>query len=561
MYYDFSSLKVNVFGSNYFLLILTNQLYSILISIGKETRIGKIAMSIASASSRPSRRIKTGSNKNVREAYLQYVKNNNNFTMIPKARSISNLANYEPSVTSSSSYLEDQYSLVKQILNATSALEKLENPSRDSSRGKAFGAPAYKSQEEYYEEVMGLKRKLKNMEENETILKAKLEHYETELNKKVHEFEAMFNSQSDINDGVKPVSNSKTTARQISSLKIKIFKLELEFKKKENELFKLQSDLKTTNNRELRIINENLKQEILRLNECLISSNASSQMLINTRLRQDTPIDTDPKTIRDVEEQMKSEYEHQLTILKDLNAKLKLDNDKLNKELSAAHKLDKGPVHDHILKKQIENLSEAQRHYKKLCNEKDKQLEKLKEKLDILKGKTKNSHKSDGTSFKSNEDLDDDDQLLSKFDKKIETLNADAVGTIQNVLRAHSQRINFIESLKKSPKNESPSSSRPSSATKLDDSKLLNSLEKKLELSNAVKTIQSVSRAHTQRLNFIENKTETSATTMHNSASTLPQNRRSKSPANRELSSFGQEQRSSSRQSSHMNEDDYIYVD
>ena len=234
-------------------------------------------MSVKSASIRstPTRKRRTSSRKNIREAYIDYVKQNSS---LKKSQSISNLDNCDvKATTSSSNYLEDQYSLVKRILNASTALEKLEKSARGvninngdikSSRSVTSGTPLYKTQEEYYDEVMMLKKKLKHLEKNETITKAKLDYYENELTKKYQEIEVLLDSKS----GDK-FASLKSDYRQTVSLKKKIHKLEMKLREKDSKLQKLESDLKTTDIRELRITNEIMKQEIQRLNECLIKGN------------------------------------------------------------------------------------------------------------------------------------------------------------------------------------------------------------------------------------------------------------------------------------------------
>ena len=186
-------------------------------------------MSTTNSSVISNRKPRTSSRKNIREAYIDYVKNSNG---LKKTQSISNLdADAKTSTTSSSNYLDNQYSLVKRILTATSALEKLKKSARDgnndnkSSRSTVSGTPLYKTQDEYYEEVMSLKKKLKSLEKNETIMKAKMEYYESELGKKYQEIEELLDSKS----GEK-FASLKSDYRQTIGLKKKMHKLEMQLK-------------------------------------------------------------------------------------------------------------------------------------------------------------------------------------------------------------------------------------------------------------------------------------------------------------------------------------------
>jgi ethanolamine ammonia-lyase large subunit len=80
---------------------------------------------------------------------------------IPKKKGISNLTSEEIK-NNGNTYLEKEFSLVQRIISDTKELKninKLNNMSKsDLAMLSRQLMPNYKSQEEYYEEVMGLKK-------------------------------------------------------------------------------------------------------------------------------------------------------------------------------------------------------------------------------------------------------------------------------------------------------------------------------------------------------------------------------------------------------------------
>ena len=102
---------------------------------------------------------KSKKRKNIRNLYIKSVLENKSV----KGGLIrsKNLTNLDDSILnkSSSSYLTNEYNLVKKILNATKALEKLKNNNTNEFMART-SAPKYKTQEEYYEEILELKKVL-----------------------------------------------------------------------------------------------------------------------------------------------------------------------------------------------------------------------------------------------------------------------------------------------------------------------------------------------------------------------------------------------------------------
>jgi hypothetical protein len=113
--------------------------------------------------------------KNIRQIYLKSVTthNRNSKGSLIRTKNATNLENNgQPLINKgSSSYLTNEYNLVKKILNATKALERLKTSSTTISAASTSNTdqnhrnefmtrttPKYKTQEEYYEEILDLKK-------------------------------------------------------------------------------------------------------------------------------------------------------------------------------------------------------------------------------------------------------------------------------------------------------------------------------------------------------------------------------------------------------------------
>lgn len=374
-------------------------------------------MSVKSSSVRSTstRKPRNSSRKNIREAYIDYVKTTNG---LKKSQSISNLENCDiTATTSSSNYLANQYSLVKRILNASTALEKLKISARGdgndmkSSRSVNSGTPLYKTQEEYYDEIIILKKKLKSIEKNEAVTKAKLDYYENELTKKYQEIEALLDSKS----GENGFSSLKYDYRQTISLKKKMHKLEVKLRQKDNELQKLESDLKSTDKKEMKKANDIMRDEIQRLNKCL-SDSGNYENLIKEQ---------------------------------DINrSSLFLNSNNYNKENNKSGT----DIEFKALKDENQRLTER---IQKLLNEN----EKFKSEIEHLKRETKqhnrsisSSSSSSSSSAKNSKSSSIKDSLISvisgpikrKPSPSVKDSNYDlAVDILQSVFRGHAERLKF----------------------------------------------------------------------------------------------------------------------
>lgn len=194
-----------------------------------------------------------------------------------KTKNISHIAKNPETSKASSNYLENEYSLVKKILTATKALEKLKTDGSKATSSvtvksdvnaaatrASVSAFRNKTQEEYYAEVLELKKTLKLVQKNETIAKSKLEYYENELNKKEQEILSLLDYKKEESSVSSRsfVGDKAADSLEAINLKIKAYKLEFSLKRKEAELNRMKADMKVTNVKELKAQNERLRLEL-----------------------------------------------------------------------------------------------------------------------------------------------------------------------------------------------------------------------------------------------------------------------------------------------------------
>lgn len=127
------------------------------------------------------------------------------------------------------------------------------------------GTPAYKSQEEYYDQILEYKRQAAAMNQEASNLKAKIRRLEEDNLKKEKEIDGLLNPQKSEELRRTLADKRPDSGAVIHSLKQKILKLETQMREKESSYIKLQSDLKTTKVEEMRQQMEVFYQEIVRL--------------------------------------------------------------------------------------------------------------------------------------------------------------------------------------------------------------------------------------------------------------------------------------------------------
>lgn len=378
------------------------------------------------------RKINNTRKDNLREAYLNYVKNQQNK---PNKLSISNIDLDSSTGGTSSQYLENEYSLVKKILTATRELENLKlntnEPKAQISSSSLTSNFVYKTQDEYYQEILDLKKIINNLERNEQLTKAKLDYYENELSKKNLELENLIDNKLGATDtlNLSKLDNGTNSAATILSLKKKLYRLENQLKRKENELKKLEQDLKTTDSKELRVANNLLKQEVIRLNETLKNSvqNIAKELTTN----------------RNFEE---------LKALQEMNLRLTDENKILKAQLFKASSSSVTSINDskelslrdnHIIK-----LKNDIDFYKRELHSKDSLIRRLKEEIDNLKDGRTSSRLSQQQQHYRKSPSNIQDALIKAIDKNIQQQDTTtSINIVHSVFKGHAERVKYLNEM------------------------------------------------------------------------------------------------------------------
>ncbi|ROT63402.1 putative IQ domain-containing protein E isoform X1, partial [Penaeus vannamei] len=121
------------------------------------------------------------------------------------------------------------------------------------------GKPAYKSQEEQYQEIQELRRHLGELREENSGLKTRTRRLEEDLIRRDRQIEQLMDPAK--NDEARRKLTDKG-ASLVSSLKLRVSRLESTLKDKEAELAKLQASAKATALNELKIEAETYYQEV-----------------------------------------------------------------------------------------------------------------------------------------------------------------------------------------------------------------------------------------------------------------------------------------------------------
>ena len=201
----------------------------------------------------------------------------------------------------------------------------------------ASGKPAYKSQEDYYDEIMELRQVIKEMKADNGVLKTKLQRITQENVLKDRQIKDFLNPNKQPAEIRRTLTDKNAdSSAVVSSLKQKLHLMERNVKDKENELRKLKSDLKSTNIDELRIEMETYYEETRRLQTVLSSVYSQvpgTRNMPDTRYnasRSSSRINTPP---RDGLDRVDND---QLEVILDENRRLKSENQSLKKDLLCA---------------------------------------------------------------------------------------------------------------------------------------------------------------------------------------------------------------------------------
>ncbi|KAL8593279.1 hypothetical protein ACOMHN_009932 [Nucella lapillus] len=134
------------------------------------------------------------------------------------------------------------------------------------------GRPAYKSPEEYYDEVLELRKQIAALNHDSATMKTKVRRLEEDNMKKEKEIESLLDPGKSEEIRRTLGDRKPDSGAVIYSLKQKILKLEVQLRDRESAYNKLQADMKVTKVEELKIQMEALYQEIVRLQNLKSSS-------------------------------------------------------------------------------------------------------------------------------------------------------------------------------------------------------------------------------------------------------------------------------------------------
>ncbi|XP_025100404.1 IQ domain-containing protein E-like isoform X2 [Pomacea canaliculata] len=144
------------------------------------------------------------------------------------------------------------------------------------------GRPNYKTPEEYYDEVLELRKQIAALNLESGTMKTKIRRLEEDNVKKEKEIESLLNP--GMSEEIRRTLGDRKpeSGAVIHSLKQKILKLEVQLRDRESAYNKLQADLKVTKVEELRGQMEVMYQEIVRLQHCKDSSPSTKGSHENT---------------------------------------------------------------------------------------------------------------------------------------------------------------------------------------------------------------------------------------------------------------------------------------
>ncbi|XP_046552516.1 LOW QUALITY PROTEIN: uncharacterized protein LOC124262112 [Haliotis rubra] len=150
---------------------------------------------------------------------------------------------------------------MRQMMGTEKARRNVDDP---TARTHA-GTPAYKTPEEYYDDILDLKKHISSLSQDNSTMKAKVRRLEEDNIKKEKEIDGLLHPEK--NEELRRTMGDRKpdTGAVIHSLKQKILKLEMQLRDKEASYVKLASELKTTKVEEMKVQMEVLYQELLRL--------------------------------------------------------------------------------------------------------------------------------------------------------------------------------------------------------------------------------------------------------------------------------------------------------
>ncbi|XP_074647702.1 uncharacterized protein LOC141903482 isoform X2 [Tubulanus polymorphus] len=305
------------------------------------------------------------------------------------------------------------------------------------------GKPAYKTPEEYYDDILDLKKQVVSINNDNTTMKSKIRRLEEDNAKKEKEIEQLLDPSKSEEMRRTLADKRPDTGTVIHSLKQKILRLEQNLKEKEAAFAKLQSDMKSTKTEELRAQMEVYYNEVLRLQN--LSGSQAAQMTskkvtdskeMNAKLKamNETIIRLNDHNnkLQTENKEIKADLEKSLEQAESVKEKTKKDYEDMNKRelLSAISRLEKrmdktdadtvsmisevesrrGDVQGKVIlegtiaerldqldrretelleendkhRLTIKKLKEDRLHYRRCCDDKDKEIRAFKKEIEFL---------------------------------------------------------------------------------------------------------------------------------------------------------------------------------
>ena len=208
----------------------------------------------------------------------------------------------------------------------------------------------------------------------------------------------------------------------------------MKLREKDNKLHTLESDLKTTSVREIRIANDIMKQEIQRLNECLMSK-GNYQNLLSDRDTNRSNLFLNNNNNNNKENNSKNGTEIELKALKDENQRLIERLQKLlNEESTRLLKEKKLRDENEKYKSEIERLKKANKQYQRISSSSSSS----------SSSSARNSKSSSGIKNSLVSIVSDSIKRKPSPSPSTKDSNYDfAVDTLQSVFRGHAERLKF----------------------------------------------------------------------------------------------------------------------
>jgi len=240
---------------------------------------------------------------------------------------------------STSAYLLDQ------LLMATGRSPKNHARALSYTNVRVGGnGPAYKTAEEYYDEVLDLKKRINQLMRENEMIKSKMHKVEEDNFAKSRQIDELINPNMQSNEIRRTLTNKKPDANAVvTSLKHKLHSMERVVKSKDNELSKLKNDMKYTDLAELQIQNEVCHQEIHRLTMMLTEPRSSDTLQITSEIRNE----------KTTEGKLKK-YGEAVESLSDDNNRLLMENKCLKQDLKKAMDLNSQTLN---LSKDVEDMN------------------------------------------------------------------------------------------------------------------------------------------------------------------------------------------------------------